>query len=375
MAVTMAVAGSLFGVAQARADQIPGGCRASSLTLSVSRDVDTVRNGDVVTYTIRASNNEAGSCNVTGATFQMVMPAGNGTPTGQTVTIGPTIDVPAGTTSKVIGSATYTVALNPGVITATARASVAGTAHDQAVRVDPTSDSKDISIGAVQAAMTMTKTASPTSGQAPLTATYTYTVTNISTTPESIANVTVSDNLCSPVTFVAGDANGNSQLDVGETFTFTCASTYRGPGTFVNTATSCGKDTTDNRDVCAGPVQATVVVTSPPVVVNASQPVKSASEKCIAVPKTLSLRAKELTTVKVTVNAGDGALKGAEVKISGPGFSKTAKTDAKGVATFKVRPSKKGTLVVKSDRCLQAERSSVKAARQTQSRQVPRVTG
>jgi hypothetical protein len=166
-----------------------------------------------------------------------------------------------------------------------------------------------------------------------------------------------------------GDVDQDDILDVGETFTFTCTTTHQNPGTYVDTATACGNDVQDDKPVCAPPANATVVVNAPPVVA-ASKP-----SKCVSVPKHLSLRAKELTTVRVTVNAGDGPLKGAKVTIKGPGINRTGTTNSKGVATFKVRPTKKGTLTISSDRCLQAMQSSVKAARKTQSRQLPRNTG
>src|SRR5690349_9227587 len=120
----VAVAGVLYGAAQARADQVPAGCRASTLSLSIERSVDTVRNGQTVRYDVKASNDGANACNVTGATFQVILPAADGTPTGQTVTVANAIDVPAGTADLPIGSASYTAALNPGVVTATARATV-----------------------------------------------------------------------------------------------------------------------------------------------------------------------------------------------------------------------------------------------------------
>lgn len=50
--------------------------------------------------------------------------------------------------------------------------------------------------------------------------TFTYAVSNHGTLP--LANVTVVDNRCSPVTFVSGDTNGNNILDVSETWTYTC---------------------------------------------------------------------------------------------------------------------------------------------------------
>jgi uncharacterized repeat protein (TIGR01451 family) len=52
------------------------------------------------------------------------------------------------------------------------------------------------------------------------TVTYTYTVTNPGVVP--IHNVVVTDNKCSPVSYVSGDANSNRLLDPGETWTYTC---------------------------------------------------------------------------------------------------------------------------------------------------------
>jgi hypothetical protein len=380
-AVSMAVTGMLFAAAQARADQVPGGCRSNDVELGITRDVDTVRNGDLVHFTVVAANVplQAGDlpCNITDMAVTLQLPAADGTPTGQIVTISTSASVAAYATGVTIGTVPWTVALNPNVPTAKVQAVGHGVLHDQAFTTDTADPVKTLSVGAIYPGLTMTKTASVTSGTAPVTTTYTYTVTNVSTTPtDAIAQLNVIDNLCSPVAPVktaaghnAGDANANDLLDIGETFTFTCVSTFTSPGTYTNTANACGSDTIDKRPVCAGPVTATVHVTSPPVVA-ASKP-----NKCVSVPKTLSLRAKELTTVKVTVDTGDGPLKGAKVTIKGPGISRSATTNSKGVATFRVRPTKKGTLTITSDRCLQAMQSSVKAARRTQSRQVPKNTG
>jgi hypothetical protein len=368
-AVSMAIVTTVLGTSPAFADVAPPGCLSNSLDLTVSKDRGMVRNGDTINYSVSVSNSAGTPCNVTGVDVNLYLPAANGQPGATATPIAVKQDYLAGTTAHVIGTVPYTVALNPGVTIATVRATATGDLHDVAVGLDRASVEKTLGTGAIQPAMTMTKSASPSGGQAPLPVTYTYTVTNISTTPVPIAGVAVSDNLCAPVTYVSGDVNGNAQLDVGETFTFTCTTTYTSAGTYVNTASSCGASAMpgDSRPVCAGPVTATVTVTAPPVVL--------ASERCIAVPKSLSLRARELTTVRVQVNAADGNLKGAVVRISGPGFSRRGTTNAKGVVVFKVRPTKRGTLTITSDRCLQAERASVKGARQTQSRRVPRVTG
>ncbi|MFW2380169.1 MAG: DUF7507 domain-containing protein, partial [Acidimicrobiales bacterium] len=52
------------------------------------------------------------------------------------------------------------------------------------------------------------------------TVTYGFTVTNPGNDP--LGNVAVSDTLCSPITLVGGDTNGNSQLEPTETWSYTC---------------------------------------------------------------------------------------------------------------------------------------------------------
>ena len=53
----------------------------------------------------------------------------------------------------------------------------------------------------------------------------------------------------------------------------------------------------------------------------------------------------------------------------------TAKTNSKGVATFKVKPTKTGTATIKVAECSEVERLSVRPARQVAAQRVPRVTG
>jgi uncharacterized repeat protein (TIGR01451 family) len=106
---------------------------------------------------------------------------------------------------------------------------------------------------------TLTKTASPTSGVAPLTVTYTYNETNDGTEP--LTGVTLTDDMCSPVTR-GPDSPGNNDatLAPGETWTFTCSHTFTTAGTFTNTATATGIMSNDQ----AAPnetAQATVTVT------------------------------------------------------------------------------------------------------------------
>jgi hypothetical protein len=365
--MTAIVSTALFA-GSAVADVSPPGCLSNSLELTVSKDRLTVRNGDTVNFTVSAENTKDSPCDLTGATIKLTLPGASGAANGVVVPIATNINIPAGSVLPRLKTIPWVVALDPGVTVATAEATADGDLHDVAVGLRSVHIVKTLGTGSTQPGISLTKTASTTGGAAPLPVTYTYTTTNISTTPVPLANVAVTDDLCAPVTYAGGDANANALLDVGETFTFTCATSYASAGTYVNTANTCADSTIDNQKVCAGPKQATVVVTAPPVFTAAGKP-----SKCISVPKTLSVRAKELTTVKVSVTAG--TIAGASIKLTGPGISRTGKTNSKGTVTFKVRPTKKGTLTIKSGSCLDAQRVSVKAARQTQSRQVPRVTG
>jgi uncharacterized repeat protein (TIGR01451 family) len=82
------------------------------------------------------------------------------------------------------------------------------------------------------------KTADPTVVYANDGVTYTYAVTNPGDDP--LSNVSVSDDRCSPVTFVGGDTNHDGLLDLSETWTYTCSTTISVDTT--NTAEARGTD-------------------------------------------------------------------------------------------------------------------------------------
>ena len=65
---------------------------------------------------------------------------------------------------------------------------------------------------------------------------YSYAVTDVGNV--ALSNVVVSDDKCSPVTFVGGDANHDSKLDLTETWTFTCSANLT--KTTTNIATASG---------------------------------------------------------------------------------------------------------------------------------------
>ncbi|MBP7961504.1 MAG: DUF11 domain-containing protein [Caldilineaceae bacterium] len=72
--------------------------------------------------------------------------------------------------------------------------------------------------------------------------TYTYVVTNSGDDP--LAGVKVTDDKCSPVTFVNGDTNSNSRLDLTEVWNYTCATVLTASTT--NIATATGNDSLGN---------------------------------------------------------------------------------------------------------------------------------
>ncbi|MEA2620128.1 MAG: hypothetical protein QOC97_901, partial [Chloroflexota bacterium] len=90
-------------------------------------------------------------------------------------------------------------------------------AHNPAIHVEKTADPTTLSAGGGDV-------------------TYTYVVTNTGDVP--LSTVSVSDNKCSSVTYVSGDANDDGVLDLTETWTFTCTTNLT--ATTTNTATATG---------------------------------------------------------------------------------------------------------------------------------------
>ena len=94
---------------------------------------------------------------------------------------------------------------------------------------------------------------------------YTYEVTT-GTGNVALASVGVSDDKCSPVTFVGGDTNTDGNLDTDETWTFTCSAVLS--ETTTNTATATGSSPAGT------PVQAqddwTVTVIDPAITIDKS---------------------------------------------------------------------------------------------------------
>lgn len=359
----------------------PPGCGSNSIVLTPTKDRTLVRNGDQLSYTVSVSNDLGSPCDLTGSSVTLTLPARDGTPTGQTVTLASGRTFAARATTEVLGTVPYTVDVAPGVTDAVVRATVSGTLHDA-----PTDHAaeviKTLGTDVTQPHATLTTSTTPSSGQAPLRVTTTYNLTNDSSTGTPIANPRVSDDRCREVTFTGGDANGNGVLDTGETWTYTCAARIDSEGTYTNTATATGTSTVDNRPVDVPSAQSTVQVTAPSRASILRKPLPGVrsrgargNARCVATAGRLRIRARELSVVRVHVRDQGEPVANALVRITGPGLVMRRITNDNGVATFRVRPRRSGTLFVQSDRCSGADRLRVLGARSVSGRSVPRVTG
>lgn len=100
----------------------------------------------------------------------------------------------------------------------------------------------------------------------PGSVTYNYTVFNVIKL-QTLVGVTVTDNKCSPVTFLSGDLNGNGKLDPDENWKYSCTTTLA--TTTTNTATATGYSDNALHQTTIATAVATVVVgatSTPPLI-------------------------------------------------------------------------------------------------------------
>jgi uncharacterized repeat protein (TIGR01451 family) len=380
LVLTAMVIWGAASAAPAMANRSPANCDANDLAVDITRDHAVVRSGDVITYTLSVGNPNGTNppnvaCDYTDVTVTFTPPGGQPQPVTTIASL------PSNTPLHQIATQQYTVPTIAGPVDLVAKVTAAGTLHDSQINNHAGSITKDIGTTAFLPAMTLTKTASSAGGVAPQTITYTYTLTNTSPTVPGvvddvpIANPAVTDNLCTPLTYLAGDANGDQQLNAHETWTYTCTQTFPAAGCHTNVANATGTVTIDNRPTTAGPASATVCVTAPPAGgvkgANAKSP-----KRCVTLPsRSLRVRARELTTVKVRVRLNGKNIAQSVVRVRGAGVNRRAKTNKQGIVSFRVRPTKTGRLTISSDQCAVAARLSVRPARRVVAPVLPQVTG
>jgi hypothetical protein len=211
---------------------------------------------------------------------------------------------------------------------------------------------------------------------------YTYTVKNVTLPaglPDDVSqmrNVIPTDDLCSPLNLISGDTNNDHIMQVSETWTYTCSQNFPNPGVYTNTVKVCGDEVADNipMNYCSPPDTWTVTVTPPPAQQVAVKGANAVSPQCtLATKKSLKVRARELTTIKVTAK-NVPAKTAVKIKLPG-GKTVTAHTNKKGIAMLRVRPPKSGRASITAAKCSDVEKLTVRPARKTVSQRVPQVTG
>ena len=118
------------------AHQSPSGCNSNRFNISIVKDKTEVYNGQTLTYTVTASNVNFGSdiaCDITNADIVVTLPAADGTPTGQIVTLASNQNFPAGTSTQLIGTVPYLVNVDDDTVDIVAKATADGTLHDAPV--------------------------------------------------------------------------------------------------------------------------------------------------------------------------------------------------------------------------------------------------
>jgi hypothetical protein len=273
LATTGVVAGMwAFGAARAGAHQSPSACDSNSVDVTPTRDRLLVRNGDVINYTVSIRNVDRdgqAACDLSDATVVLTLPAKDGMPAGRKVTLATGADYPVGTALTFPGTTKWTVDVNPGVHDAVVMVEVNGSLHDAPVDHAATIR-KTLGTTVTQPHTTLSVTASPVTGRAPLAVTYTYTEKNDSSTDVPISGVSIVDSNCAPVGFKSGDTNGNQLLDTGETWSFTCAKTYTNAGAVTSNVVGKGTSRVDNRAVDDELAAVTVHVALPHAVLTKS---------------------------------------------------------------------------------------------------------
>jgi len=260
-------------------------CATPRPQLKVTKTVtpDAATAGGLLTYTIRVEN--IGQLSATGVTFQDPTPANttyvsstlNGTavpgtsnpwatpravqgsgaqagvlPSGSTATITMVVRVNA-------PLAAGTSICNQGVGRSTGLTDVPSDNPSVAGATDPTC------VEVLAPAITVAKTANPTTVNVSGPVTYTYEVTNSGNEP--MRSVTLADDKCANPTLQpadpntgTGDINGNGLLDLRELWVYTCTQTLS--STTTNTATATGVGATTGL-TATDTDQATVTVTRP----------------------------------------------------------------------------------------------------------------
>jgi uncharacterized repeat protein (TIGR01451 family) len=178
----------------------------------------------------------------------------------------------------------------------------------------------------------------------------TYTIVVGNNGPDAATQVTLADPLPAGTSFISvsttqGSCTGGVLISCnlgtiakGQSVTITLVVRANQAGTLTNTATVVGKEpesnTANNRDT-----EQTLVVAPVP-----RQPKRLVCDSFTATPKSLTVGKR--STIVVRVTAGGKPAKGRKVVVKGAGISKSARTNARGVARIVVKPRKAGIVTI-----------------------------
>ena len=250
-------------VGTAAGHQSPVGCVSNGLDVALTRDRAVARVGTGVTYTVIVANSGPGACDVTDARVRVVLPAADGTPSGQTLVLADNATFAAAAPARLLGPAPYVVAVDDGVTSAVAGATVEGVLHDGSTDNSFTV-SRTVAIAITRPHLTLRMTATPDRGSAPLDVEYRYELVNDSATPVPMVGPSVIDDRCGPLEATGGDTTNPGLLDVGETWSYRCLTRFDVAGVYENTAMAFAGSTVDGRSVTSARVGRQVVVSAAP---------------------------------------------------------------------------------------------------------------
>ncbi|UCB43242.1 MAG: DUF11 domain-containing protein [Dehalococcoidales bacterium] len=196
-----------------------------ALAIAKTAEPSMVHNGDTITYTYLVTN--SGGTPLSGISITDDKTGSTEVNDSTVLNVGETWEF----------SATYTVSvMDPDLLVNTAVAS-GSDAESQVVTAQDTA-----SVTILRPAINLTKTAEPDKALDGDTITYTYTIVNTGNTP--LSDVTVVDNQLGNAAYQSGDSDGDSELDVDESWEFTATYTISSEdeSPLDNTATASASD-------------------------------------------------------------------------------------------------------------------------------------
>src|SRR4051794_19582569 len=178
LVATAVLIGALLAPAAASAHHSPPNCSSNEFKLTLGRDRPSgiYANGELITYSVKVSNVGATTCDITGVTLVLRLPAADGTPRGTAVTIASNADYRAGFDERTIAQVPYKLAVNPGVVDAVAQVDVAAAVLHDLDNDHPHGDYKQIGTTVVKPTLLLDKTGSTNGGVGPQNVEYTYAV-------------------------------------------------------------------------------------------------------------------------------------------------------------------------------------------------------